>query len=190
MRTTCQNCGESQPLEAGFLDDDGKRLAMLCAEMEPVLGRAVLAYLPLFKPAVSKLRTARAVKIVQQLAVLIDAGTVCRDERGGIRRKATPAMWAEGIDQILANLRTVELPLANHNYLRAVVFGLADAVDADAERRKEADMRVGKHRQLASENVDPARERIAYLRQQLEYEQIDQVTYDAEVRKASEGKPR
>ena len=48
------------------------------------------------------------------------------DERNGVRRSASPAMWATGIEQMLAQRGSLTLPLENHNYLRAVVFGLAD----------------------------------------------------------------
>ncbi len=60
MRITCPNCCESYPIDAGFADDDGKRLAALFAGMEPVLGRAVIGYLRLFRPAKTALRTVRA----------------------------------------------------------------------------------------------------------------------------------
>lgn len=180
MQLTCPSCSAEFPLDAGFIDTDGKRLAALFAAMEPVLGRAVLSYLRLFKPPKNALRAARAVKIVQQLVGLVDVGTVCRDERGGVRRPATPAMWAAGIDQMLDGKHKLELPLANHNYLRAVVFGLADQADADVERKKEADVRVGRHRQAASENADPVREKLAWLKTQREYGAITPEEYEAE----------
>jgi len=189
LRITCPNCCESYPIDAGFADDDGKRLAALFAGMEPVLGRAVISYLRLFKPAKTSLRTARAIRIVDDLLALVRTGTVCRDERGGIRRPATPAMWAAGIEQLIAAPGKLSLPLANHHYLRAVVFGLADSEDAVSERAKEADMRVGKHRAGPSANVVPEgklQAHLAWLAQQLRLGAIDQTTHDAEVLRARE----
>lgn len=190
MKVTCPSCSAEFPLDAGFIDMDGKRLAALFASMEPVLGRAVLSYLRLFKPPKNALRAARAVKIVQLLSALVDTGTVCRDERGGVRRPATPAMWAAGIDQMIDGRHKLELPLANHNYLRAIVFGLADQADADAERRKEADMRVGKHRQAEPEKVDPLREKLKWLDQQLAYEAISETEHARLVAEAHRGAPK
>lgn len=145
MHVTCPCCHEPFPIAAGFLDADGKRLAALLAEMEPALGRAVLGYLRLFKPTKQGLRTSRAVKLVAELDALVREGSVCRDERAGVRRDATPAMWAEGIDQLVQQAGRLTLPLTNHHYLRAIVYGIADGADAAAERQHEADKRAGRH---------------------------------------------
>ncbi len=187
MQLTCPTCAAEFPLDAGFIDSDGKRLAALFAAMEPVLGRAALTYLRLFKPPKNALRAARAAKIVQQLVALVDAGTVCRDERGGVRRQATHAMWAAGIDQMLDGKHKLELPLANHNYLRAVVFGLADQADADMERKMEMQMRAGNHRRVEPEKADPLRERLAWLKTQLDYGAITREEYDTQMLAARRG---
>ena len=125
MRLHCPCCGEQFPLEAGFLDDDGKRLAVLFAELEPRFGRAVLSYLRLFSPAKRSLRTTRAIKLVEDLLDLVKAGTVTRDARTKTATPATVAMWTAGIEQMLGQRDRLQLPLENHNYLRAVVFGIA-----------------------------------------------------------------
>jgi len=86
------------------------------------------------------------VKLTQALVALVNAGTVCRDERGGVRRAATAEVWAQGIEAMLAWRAHLSLPLENHNYLREVVFGLADKLDAQAERQREEDARAGRSR--------------------------------------------
>lgn len=183
MRITCPNCCESYPVDAGFADDDGKRLAALFADMEPVLGRAVISYLRLFRPAKTALRTVRAIKIVEALLVLVRAGTVCRDERSGLRRPAAPAVWAAGIEQMLASPGKLSLPLDNHNYLRAIVWSLADVADAAAERQREADARVGKRRSGPSDNAAPMsklQEHLGWLRMRLGCGDLTQEQFDAE----------
>lgn len=145
MHATCPHCAFQAEIEAFFADDEGKRLAAIMAELPPECGRAVLAYLRLFKPAKTGLRTARAVKLSRELADLINAGDVCKDERSGIRRPASPAMWAQGIEQMLAQRDRLTLPLDSHGYLRAVVYGIADSADAVVERQKHADARAGTH---------------------------------------------
>lgn len=125
MRIQCPCCGEQYPLEAGFADDEGKRLAAQFAEMEPKLGRAVLAYLRLFSPARRGLRTSRAIRLVEDLLALVRAGNVTRDARTTDTKPASPAMWAAGIEQMLAQRERLSLPLDNHHYLRAVVYGIA-----------------------------------------------------------------
>lgn len=142
MRATCPNCGEQSHITAFFVEDEGKRLAVCLAEMEPVLGRAVIAYLGLFKPAKTGLRLARAAKIAQEVTELVAQGSVCKDERGGIRRMATAELWAAGMDVMLQQRNSLALPLDSHGYLRAVVFGLADKVEAAAERKTEEQRRT------------------------------------------------
>lgn len=145
MRATCPECGAQAHLSAFFAEDDGKRLAALLAGMQPELGRAVIGYLGLFKPAKTALRLARALKIAQEVAELVASGTVCKDERTGVRRPALPAHWSAGIEQMLAQRDRLTLPLDGHGYLRSVVFGLADKQDAARERQAEADARARKH---------------------------------------------
>ena len=182
MQIICPHCDHVFPIECGFSDVDGKRLAALLAEFEPVLGRATLSYLRLFKPPKTALRTARAVKIVQALWELVRAGTVCKDERSGLRRPASQALWADGVDQMLQGSAALSLPLENHNYLRAVVYGLADAADAKRERTHEADMRAGRNRPAGVSPAAPPEDRLqnelAWLRQQVGYGAIDEAEFE------------
>lgn len=145
MRATCPECGAQAHLASFFVEEEGKRLAMAVAGMSPELGRATLAYLGLFKPVKSSLRLARAAKLAQEVADLVATGTVCKDERTGVRRAATPQLWATGMETMLAQRAGLTLPLESHGYLRSVVFGLADKLDAAAERQRESNARAGRH---------------------------------------------
>lgn len=187
MHVTCPTCSESFPIVAGFLEPDGKRFGMLLAGMEPALGRAVVEYLALFTPGKQKLRLVRAVKLVAALDALVREGTVCRDERGGVRRPATPAQWAAGIEQMLEQRAKLTLPLANHHYLRAIVFGLADQVDAAAERAREAATRSGSRGvgpSPPSTAKDPLADQLSYLDQMHDYGRLTDAEWDAERAKA------
>lgn len=154
MRLQCPCCGEQFPFEAGFADAEGKQLAALFADLEPRLGRAVLAYLRLFSPAKRSLRTTKAIKLVEELMLLVNAGSVTRDARTNDSKPASPALWAAGIEQMLAQRERLSLPLDNHHYLRAVVFGIANdpqqaqhhvALDpAELLLALDADMRAGR----------------------------------------------
>lgn len=198
MRATCPHCAFQAEIEAFFADDEGKRLAAVAAELPPECGRAVLAYLRLFKPVKTGLRPARAVKLAREVADLVAAGHVCKDERSGVRRPASPAMWARGIEQMLAQRDRINLPLESHGYLRAVVYGIADSADAAQERQIEADARVGKHLQGTSD-ADPRRHQespladaLAYIVQQLRFGAITEAEAEqqtAAARKRHGGAP-
>ncbi len=191
-QATCPHCAFQAEIEAFFADDEGKRLAAVVSELPPECGRAVLAYLRLFKPAKTGLRTARAVKLAREVLALVAAGSVCKDERSGLRRPASPSMWAQGIEQMLAQRDRLSLPLESHGYLRAVVFGLADSVDAAAERQREADARVGKHLRDGSEKPAQApvesklENALAYIAQQVHLGTMTAEQADAERRLARE----
>ncbi|KAF2406666.1 hypothetical protein SAMN04490179_4503 [Pseudomonas antarctica] len=162
MRVQCPCCGEQFPLEAGFLDDEGKRLAAQFADIEPRLGRAILGYLRLFSPAKRGLRTTRAIKLVEELMTAINAGTVTRDARTAEAKPASPAMWTAGIDQMLAQRERLSLPLDNHHYLRAVVFGIANDPALAAKVHQS----------------DPKKVRSRMTAQQLHQEQIGRINSD------------
>ena len=133
MQIQCPCCGEQFPFEAGFADADGKQLAALFAKLDPKLGRAVLGYLRLFSPAKRGLRMTKAVRIVEELLVLVETGQVQRDARTAESKPAPARLWAAGIEQMIVQRERLQLPLENHNYLRAVVFGIAsDPVQVQA----------------------------------------------------------
>jgi hypothetical protein len=163
MRVCCPVCDTEFPVEAGFAEADGKRLAAVLAGLDGVLGRTLLGYLRLWKPAKTQLRVAKAVKIAQEVAALVDTGEV---RRGGIGRPATSIMWAAGIEQMLGSRDKLRLPLTSHGYLIEVVFGMADRVDAAQERSQEQNLRKGDRR----EAPPPA----AASKLQSELEAIDQ----------------
>lgn len=141
FKLTCPECRTQFPIAAGLLDDDGKRLAAVTGEMEPALARASLAYLRFFKPEKTALSSSRAIKILQSLNELIGIGTVCKDERGGLHRRATARMWVDGMDQMHQHEGRLRIPLANHNYLRSIVFAIADGEDGRAEQTRNKDVR-------------------------------------------------
>ncbi len=181
LTTTCSACGTRQPLAAGFADDDGKRFGVAMGDLPPQLARAAVGYLALFKPPKTELRTTRATKLIAELATLVAAGTITRDDRSDLRRPASVAVWIAGIEQLLASPPS-GLPLPNHNYLRKVVYDLADGADATAERQREASMRAGQHRQGNSPPVareNPLQAELAHLRSLLDYGRINQAEFDA-----------
>ncbi|ENE1253424.1 hypothetical protein ABM187_003647 [Stenotrophomonas maltophilia] len=196
MKATCPECGCQGHIGTFFVEEDGKRLAMTMADMPTKeLAKAVLGYLGLFKPPKTALRLQRAAKIAQEVADLVATGTVCKDERTGVRRPAGPAAWAAGIEQMLAQRSALSLPLESHGYLRAVVYGLADKQDAAAERKREEDARSGKHlsRSAGAVGLDPSpheetplQRQLAWIAQMEEFGQFTKEEAEAERRKAHE----
>lgn len=185
MNLCCPVCSTEFPVEAGWAEADGKRLGAVLAGFEPAVGRAAIGYLRLFKPAKTALRIAKATRLLEELAALIASGRVCRDERGGVERPAKPAHWAAGMEQMVERRATLGLPLDSHNYLRAVVFGLADAADAAAERAREdaarnrpASPAPTTSAAVSPDTESPLQKQLAWIAQQLHYGLIDPAEAD------------
>lgn len=164
----CPSCGFTGQIEAFLIEPEAKRAVARVAALDSAIGKVIGQYLRLFGTGKRGVQLRRAVALIDELAALIEVGTVCRDERVGVRRPATPAMWAQGIERMLAEPPSG--PLQNHHYLRAVVFGLADQVDAQAERQREEDARAGRRTEPAPPCTDdPVRNAMAYARQMVEF---------------------
>ena len=172
MQATCPCCQTAFPLEAGMLDADAKRLALVLAGADPALGRALIGYLRLHKPAKTVLRMGKAAKLAEEVVALATASEV---RRGGVSRPNAARYWAMAIEQMLELRDKLRLPLSGHGYLTEVAYSLADSADAAFERQTHADARAGKHLAAASEKSEPAQQpletklqnALAYIAQQL-----------------------
>lgn len=123
LTTVCTVCSARQPVEAGFLDDDAKRIIVAFISADPNLARAALQYMRLFKPPHAELRLPKALKLLQALLELAKSGRVSADDRTTQSRPASVQHWIVGIEQILDKPPSGQLE--NHNYLRKIVFDLA-----------------------------------------------------------------
>lgn len=183
IQLTCPCCQAQFPIEAGLLDDDGKRLAAVFAAMEPELARALLGYLRLHKPATRALSQKRAGRLVAEVVELVGLGEVTRN---GATRPAPPQVWVQAIEQMLESRERLRLPLSGHGYLLEVAFGAADKIDAQAEKAREERMRSGRRADAptATTQETPLQRKLAWLRQQLNYGAMTQEKFEADVAEA------
>lgn len=106
----CPICHSEISLEALIEDDAGRELLNTIINIGGNCGRAVVAYLGLFKPQKNSLANSRALKIVQSLLELYPPSNVL--EKALI----------DTVEQVRRNRRETGRcePLANHNYLKKV----------------------------------------------------------------------
>jgi hypothetical protein len=160
----CPNCAVEFPLLAGFVDGDGKHLALLMGDLEPVTARALMDYLKLWKPRKTRLTNARAVRLSKDVTVMIRSGAC---ERNGQTTNTTEADWQTAMHQMAANPPS-KLPLTSHGYLLEVVTSTAtdraqreseaDRNQLDREQRdREEKLRRGERGVLPS-GISPVRE--------------------------------
>ncbi len=170
MLCSCPECGTRAPLGAFFVEDDGKRLALTVADLPQGLGRAVLNYLGLFKPQRTSLPLARAAKLAADVAELATSGKVRPGPPGTLLRAAAPALWAAGIEQLLAKRDQLVLPLESHQLLLDTVYGLADAGATALDAQRSNQPAIGKHLTMGGKSgITPSPNHESPLQQKLSW---------------------
>ena len=138
----CPACGTELTLEhlVGHLDDE-QAFARLVALSVP-MAHLVVRYIGLFTPEKQRLTLRKKVRLIQQLLPDLQRQAITHKGR---EWAAPPENWAKGIEQMLAARAAgrLDLPMTGHGYLYAVLAGMADKVEAQAEQQREAERRTG-----------------------------------------------
>ncbi len=139
---SCPVCGTELDLAVLFSHEhDQRALARLAAVSIP-LGSRVLQYVALFTPPKQRLTAAKKIKLILQLLPDLERQAITHKGRDW----AVPlAAWAQAIDQMLAarDAQRLDLPLKGHGYLFAVLAGMADKFEHQAEQQREQELRTG-----------------------------------------------
>lgn len=133
-------------------DKAARQVAALFGRLPPQVAAVVPEYLALYRPAKTGLRWSRVASILDELVPMVEDGF----KEGGRRCKPSAAHWREAIHQV-AN-RDLTRPLANHNYLKRVVAGLAESHAAEAETAHHDALRQGKRPARQQPTAAPDRE--------------------------------
>lgn len=131
----CPACHSQIPMEV-WLSHTGARTALVAlAELHGSqrLAAVALRYLALFAPEKRTLSLDRVATLLTELGDLVRPARV---EWQGRIWAAPLDSWIAGMEQMLADPK-IRRPIKNHNYLRAVVAGQADQVEARAEHHIE-----------------------------------------------------
>lgn len=132
----CMICGYRAPITA-FLEAAGNvDLVPEFIKLPQELQTPFCRYLALFKPASGRqIQPSKSLRLTKEMVALVCKGYVSR--RGKVDRPCTPSLWVRGIEIMLENVERFRSdPLENHNYLRKVVYQIADQADAGRERHQ------------------------------------------------------
>ncbi len=146
MKLTCPSCGAIASAEAWSNDARWRELLQVVASLPAPLPPMALHYLSLFRPGKSALSPSRALRLSRELRALVACGYV--SEKGKVDRPCDPYLWARGIEEMIDRKDRLERPMPNHNYLRRVVYSLADQADAHQERRQNESILRGDRRRV------------------------------------------
>lgn len=138
----CPACGTELTLEhlVGSLDDE-QAFSRLVALSVP-MAHLVVLYIGLFTPEKQRLTLRKKVRLIAQLLPDLRRQAITHKGR---EWSAPHETWARAIEQMLAARAAgrLDLPMTGHGYLYAILAGMADKVEAVAEREQEAERRTG-----------------------------------------------
>lgn len=141
MNLSCPGCGADMSLDV-LIAHEGAREAVLTALQLPApLGKLLVQYLAMFRPARRQLAWARVGTILGELREPIAAAQI---ERNGRTWPAPQEYWKAALEHMvqLRDAGKLQLPLKTHGYLLEVIAGMSDKAERKAENARE-DKRAG-----------------------------------------------
>ena len=131
MNLTCPSCGAVHSAEAWENDIKARQALQATCSLPAELSKVLLPYLSLFRPDKRALSWSKSLKLINELQALVAQGHI--QVKGKPARPCPPYLWAQGMEQM--SMRTdLSRPMPNHNYLRQIVWQLADQADARGEQ--------------------------------------------------------
>ena len=119
MMIRCAACGAEASLDA-VIDHDAAANALAMALNITPLGKLIVRYLALFRPATRRLTWPRVATLLSELLPLIEAQRI---ERDGKVYEAPHHVWCSAIEKALLARDTggLKLPLKTHGYLFEII---------------------------------------------------------------------
>jgi hypothetical protein len=135
MKTSCPACGATASLDV-LLGNEGAREAVMAALAMPApIGKLLVQYLGLFRPASRNLSFDRVATLLNELLPLI---AEARIERNGRLWSAPQDYWRMALEEMLAKRDSLTLPLKSHGYLLTIIAGYSSKAEAAQEQQTEA----------------------------------------------------
>ena len=139
---SCPACGSELDLAVLFANEHDQRALARLVSVGIPMGTRVLQYVALFTPPKQRLTAAKKIKLILQLLPDLERQSITYKGRDW---PAPRTAWAMAIDQMLAarDAQRLELPMKGHGYLFAILAGMADKFEGQAEQQREQELRTG-----------------------------------------------
>lgn len=136
MKLCCPACGSVFSLDVLLANDSARAAVMAALELPAPLGKLLIQYIGLFRPAQRQLSFERVARLLEELRGPISEARI---ERNGRIWPAPQDTWKQAIAEMLAlrDAQKLRLPLASHGYLYEIIASTADRMQANAEQRAE-----------------------------------------------------
>lgn len=139
-KLTCPNCYETLSLAALIEHDAAREAVRLALEFPAPLGKLLLQYANLFKPAQRSLSMDRFASILSEILPMIQAAQI---ERSGRAWPAPQAYWQQGFESMWLSRDKLTLPLKSHGYLLEIIAGFANKAEGKQEQKSEQGRKYG-----------------------------------------------
>lgn len=134
MKLHCPACGAEMTLDV-VIGVEAAREAVLAALLLPApLGKLLIAYLALFRPAKRQLSWERVASLFADLALPMAEGKI---QRRGRIWPARLDYWRAALEEILAKRDKLTLPLKSHGYLFEIIVGYGERAEKAGEQLRE-----------------------------------------------------
>ena len=147
----CPSCGGEMSLDVLISNNELRRAMSDLIGKGLSVGNLLLRYVALFRPAKNRISADRYAKLIVQLLPDLERRAITHKGR---EWSVPTETWKAGFEAMVekAAAGKLTLPLENHNYLYAVLVGLADKVEAKDEAEVEDQRR---HERPAGERAAP-----------------------------------
>ena len=133
MKTICPACGAVSSLDALLTDAEARGFLEVFVKVHQDIQPASIRYLALFRPRGRALQWRKASRLLEELMEEVRKGHI--QTGASPARPAPVSVWALAFQRII-DAPPGSLPLQNHNYLKKIVYDIADTADRDREKQR------------------------------------------------------
>jgi hypothetical protein len=140
MKLACPSCGALMSLDVVVGHDGAREAVQIALQLPAPLGKLLIQYVALFRPAKRQLTLDKLAGILGELLPMVQEECVKRD---GKTLKAPQPVWAAALQEMQdRNARKpFDRPLTSHGYLLEIIAGKSREQEAAQETRREEQRR-------------------------------------------------
>lgn len=138
MKLSCPSCGALMSLDVVVAHDGAREAVQAALQLPAPLGKHLIQYLTLFRPAKRQLTLDKLSVILNELLPMVQAGEIRRDGKVYL---IPISVWVGGLQEMMDRHKAKPFvtPLKSHGYLLEVLIGRANSAEAKAEAKRERD---------------------------------------------------
>lgn len=140
MKLACPSCGALMSLDVIVAHDGAREAVQIALQLPAPLGKLLIQYVALFRPAKRQLTLDRLAALLGELLPMVQSETVRRD---GKRYRVPQEVWAAALQEMTERnaRKPFDRPLTSHGYLLEILVSKASAAEAVEETRREEQRR-------------------------------------------------